>query len=570
MLNFTCTTIMMAALVACFNGGKIKITNQTEFDNLGKSIIQKLSKGERDINVKITPGTYFYIDNHVDLSGKNYPDAVVSISGRGATLIAKGVEHKSGEVLGNATLEHGFVKKSGENIDMWSGFMMADGLVEVVFEQQKLCRVKNSTYNRSDDVGEGMLQLTQWYSSRVYPIVKTEKGYIYFTASNLTKGWQGGWNVNNDYQFGRKYPRYRILSRKNKKTPFYECLATRFLVLGYGTMLRKVCVKGIRFCGNARDGEKPVISCLSPYGSVDIVDCDFIGMRSSRVISVGNKNEVTVENCSFSDCYENGVIASHQSQDVKIVGCVFSNMGIGWTNSFCVSCAGKSYYVADNDFQNFGYGAIALGFGYSNEKKNEISGIVEKNKITFTPDYKQYLAQYGLMDGGAIYLSTQNDHSVIRYNMIDNYIGAHGNHGIFCDDGALGFEIYGNVITNIDNGRCIAARRDASIEYVRNKKSKVHKTNINNVVRDNVMDGCYLFWGNEQANNGCVKGTNYLIAKGGKAPELDGGNYERSEDDVIIQAEGMLDCKVIVNRDEYHAISKSVEWKSLKTKIKRK
>jgi len=569
MFHAILSAVLLISAAPCFSNNHVRIASQEEFDNLGNTIIRMLSKGELEIRVSLAPGTYFYDDNHIDLSGKKYPNASIKIDGQKATLIAKGKRHAIGAV-NDCMPEHGFVTLSGENLELWDDAVEADGLVEVVSESQKLCRLKSKRYG-SGSAGDGMyIQLTQWYLSGIYPIVRTNNGYVYFTVSNLKGGYGGGWNINNDYQFGKILPRYRVFGNKVVKEPFYECTATRFLVLGYGTELDNVVVEGLRFCGNARAGEKPVIACLSPRCKVNIKGCEFVGMRSSRVISVGNKNKVTVEKCCFKECYEYGIIASHNASDTRIVDCVFSNMGLGWSNSFCVSCAGVNYYVANNDFQDFGYGAIACGFGYSNDKNNLISGVAEHNTLSFTPTYKTYMMQYGLMDGGAIYLSTQNDHSVIRYNTIDNYSGAYGNHGIFCDDGANGFEIYGNMITHIDNGRCIAARRDASIESEKNPKSKVLKTNVNNVVRDNIMDGSYLFWGNEQAGNGCVKGTNYLISSGDVAPKFEGGNFDRSTDDVFIQADGLEGGKLLVSRATYNRLSQSKEWNMLKKNIKRK
>lgn len=68
----------------------INVRDQKEFDELGNRINQFLSRGVKDINIIIAPSTFYYKDDHIDLSGKNYPESSIRIKGNGAKLVASG------------------------------------------------------------------------------------------------------------------------------------------------------------------------------------------------------------------------------------------------------------------------------------------------------------------------------------------------------------------------------------------------------------------------------------------------------------------------------------------------
>lgn len=95
------------------------------------------------------------------------------------------------------------------------------------------------------------------------------------------------------------------------------------------------------------------------------------------------------------------------------------------------------------------------------------------------------------MDSGAIYIFTQNDGAVIRNNYIHDYVGMKDNRGIFCDDGAYGFTITGNVIRNVPNSYSIDSRLCLNVET--QAGSVVKKVNYNNIIRNNRVDGPVRF-----------------------------------------------------------------------------
>ena len=419
------------------------------------------------------------------------------------------------------------------------------------------------------------IQITSWYQSYIYKINRIEGEYIYFTADNLAKGYREGWNVNNDYNYGKCYPRYRLANVQSEDNNFYisqdgveisgstrsiyECNATRFLVLGYETNLRWVEIDGVLFVGNSYDGEKGVFSFLSPHGRAVINNCQFKGIQSSRVISIGNKNNVSVLNCQFEDCSESGVISSLGTENTVVSNCKFVRCGTSMKNSFCVRCFGVDFLVSHNTFEDFGYSAIGIGCGYGNKRSSRISGVVDHNMLRYTDGYKKCKDQHTLMDGGAIYIFTQNDDTKIRYNYIDGYTGMKDNRGVFCDDGASNLKIYGNVITDIDNSYCIDSRRVASVE------TQVGPSNVGNLVYDNIVDGTIKIEGREVVGNGCEYGTNYFLVGLDKTKPINViNNVNITGEDIILNYTGEKRGKVGVSKTSYNRIKKSSNWDGMK------
>jgi hypothetical protein len=168
--------------------------------------------------------------------------------------------------------------------------------------------------------------------------------------------------------------------------------------------------------------------------------------------------------------------------------------------------------------------------------KQPCAGIIENNDLSYNQDYIDNIGNYGIMDGGAIYLATKNARSVVRYNHIHDFSGMKDNRGIFCDDGAYNIEIYGNVITGIVNSMCIDSRRVTFVERSETPESEIDKANVNIVIQDNTVDGSIRFEAHEDSNNGCTKGANYILpAKDGKMPKMSVKNVANPEDDIVLQ-----------------------------------
>jgi hypothetical protein len=111
------------------------------------------------------------------------------------------------------------------------------------------------------------------------------------------------------------------------------------------------------------------------------------------------------------------------------------------------------------------------------------------------------------------------------------------NRGIFCDDGASGFRIYGNVITGISNSFAIDARRTSALEL----KTSGRKVNVNNYVGNNVVEGPLRFEG-RLSGSACEKAFDYiLIPSGSVLPQNVISNVNVSGRDVRVNVSAIND-----------------------------
>lgn len=135
------------------------------------------------------------------------------------------------------------------------------------------------------------------------------------------------------------------------------------------------------------------------------------------------------------------------------------------------------------------------------------------------------------------------------------------NRGIFCDDGAYNFEIYGNLITNIANSYCIDSRRVAGVENSSSRGANVNRSNVNNHIYGNVVDGPIRFNAREGNDHGCLLGVNYFIVKDeasiihNEYSNLDSTGLEKS-----IVCRKSTNGKVYLGKSDYKGLKKDDSW----------
>ncbi|MBO6253034.1 MAG: right-handed parallel beta-helix repeat-containing protein, partial [Bacteroidaceae bacterium] len=419
----------------------------------------------------------------------------------------------------------------GRNLlPVWTEMKYAEGKVEVVDENAHLCRVKCNGLNdmREEELKNSYIRIPQWFVMNTYKISLIKDDYVYFVYRGLQKVAGVGWNVNYDcYYGGTENVRYSLcnvvdddkkvrISDDQVRLPegsnvMHECTSYQFLTIK-DCIFKSVNISGLKIIGNAW-----YMSYLINLENVisnrfKLKDCSFECMESD-VISIKSTPNVTIERCSFKNCYRGCVVSDINSQNTVVADCLFDKVGLDFENTASVKCQGSNYHIKNNTFRDFGYSAISLGYGKTRTESQEVSGVTEYNTIEFTKDYVEKFKTSMLMDGGAIYVMTQNDKCVIRYNIITRYTGMKDNRGIFCDDGAYNVEICGNVITGIENSYCIDSRRVASVEKNGSRGNNVTRTNVNNRIYDNIVDGVIRFEPHEGDDNGCLFGPNYVVSR---------------------------------------------------------
>lgn len=566
----------------------IVVRTQSDFDQLTESLVAAFKSDANDIYVKLLPGHYEADDNHIKLIEIDAPKTRLHIRGHNTIVVPKGKTYRNGEEYeGRFDIDNSWMYREND-VETWSHVRYADGLVEILDPKTKECRIKSfEPFPKIMDYDNAYILITHWYLSSVYKINKIEGKYIYFIANDLAESHhKSGYNINDDFNYGQVNPRYKLCNVETEDDCLRiangkVCLPSGITSVREGSTHRYISItdcrfrsielSGIKFLGNKGKKSSAAISLKNVNcESTRIQGCEFFGFRSDVISSKSSRN-VIIENNVFSDCYFSGIRSDNGCESTNIKSNSFSCMGKRMTNSFCIVCRGTNYLIQENTLVDYGYGGIGVGVWYKSPKKNKCSGIVEHNDLRYSKDYVADIANHAIMDGGAIYLWTKNDSSVIRYNYISNFSGVKSNRGIFCDDGAYNYQLIGNVITGIANCYCIDARRVAKVQEVNTSGTGIDKSNINVVMKDNIVDGEILFVGNEIADNGCVMGDIYLLqSENTELPKSIIKDVSVVGENVVLNYTGKKDKYVGISSKSLRQIKHSSVWDGVKSYIVRK
>lgn len=501
----------------------IKVRNQHEFEGLNEAIAQAIDAGRTSISIKIGRGTYRFKENHVTLKDVHQNVAI--------TIVGK-----------KAVLTSCSDLREADNTP-WQEMVQMDDIIQVIDKDKKLCKIPfPNQWNEETRRAMARIQVTQWFRAPVYDVEKIDAQGIYFIAKELE--WDNnygrkGYNVNYDYLYLGKNPRFRLYDKRKSVAAMASC----FLKVE-NTEGVTIDLSGISFKGN-KSGQPLIAMSNVETQQVYIHNCTFERIHGN-VGNFSNVNNVTFDQNIVRNSDGHEVRFVKNCGIVRVTNNFFENCGQAIGNTFCVTCWESSYYIAHNTFRDFGYGAIGVGVWHGFTKEYPSKGIIEHNEIYFTPTYFSEVWKHTLMDSGAIYTWTQNDEVIIRYNYIHDYSGAGDNRGMFCDDGACNLKIYGNVVLNTPNCYSIDARRSKD-------QHEGFTNNANNFMAYNVVDGCVRFQGYGDEERHCVKGANYVI-EGDTTVENKFENLETSIEDVAVQ--------------RVQDVKKFKELKNFKVKIK--
>ena len=468
----------------------IYVNSQYEFDALVKNIEAAVKGGADIVNVEIAKGTFYFRNRQIELSNHQWDSVVINIHGN-ETLLAP-------------------YDTALRDTSLPSPLQQTDRLIEITDENKKLCRLHltDTPPAIDNELEEMRITITQWFKSITYKVERISEEWVYFTAGDLSYNDSFKChNVNLDYGYSLRkngsgvMPRYRLESDRNSRGEACRLLSINGCTLGSFTL------SGVSVQGNKDTTADYLVYINNSYAdSITLHNCHFQGIRSSVIQAQGCSN-LHVSNNTFQDCYRGGLFANY-CEGTVIVNNEFINMGLACNNNYCIRVSGKNYYVAHNRLVDFGYGGIAVGTWWKGDKRMEEVGVVEHNTLCYSAPYFVNIAKRGLMDRGAIYIYTQNDDVEVRYNFIHDYTGMCDNRGIFCDDGACHFQLYGNVIVNTPNGYSIDSRYTPNV--VKDPQSKTQVINTDNHIYDNVIDGGLRFEGREEESD-CTLGENIVL-----------------------------------------------------------
>lgn len=546
----------------------LHINTQNDFDALQANLETAFKNASGSIIVKFGKGPFYFKDEHIYLKNITRKDVSLCFQGNETKIISAGHSFRKGDrYVGVFSPDNVYLDAEWNDVPIWGKMYQSDSLVEIIDKETGLCRIHSSELSipNQGQFTNAFLQLTEWYMSGIYHIDSIKGQDIYFIAHDLKPGayTYGNYNVNYDYTVAKCYPRFRLCNipsesaifvehNKTVNSSFYECQSATFMRI-YGSNFKTLDIRDIDFHGNAGGGMLFRLLGVSTTDGIHFQDCGFYGIKSIAVYLMNTSN-TRIENCTFADCYGDAILATHRVKNTTVVNNRFINVCKGLNNTFAIHCQSAEYYIAGNTIIDYGYGGIGVGEGAGTEYYG--SGIVEKNTLFYTDTYAEEAKKRSLIDGGAIYLWPNHNRTIVRYNRIHNYSGAAANRGIYCDDGAFGFSVYGNVITDVSNSNYIDSRMIPL--------SNTIPTNTNNLVMFNILSGKYKFEG-RPGDNGCVKGQNIILSKDGSRPHnIVVNNINEIEDDYQLTYKYKRGLTIVVDRKSGRELKKLPFYREIK------
>lgn len=520
--------LVLSFLSLCFFSSKAltveHITSQRDFQHIRQKIIKAADSGENEIRFVFDGNLNLcFASNQLDLSGLHYPNTSLSFLGNGAVLTGKGYTEESWTCPFRA---EGKIKRSGRK----------DG--EFIISSSELPKTGRFSH----------ILVTEWYQSRIYRVNEIKDGIIYIEADSLDQ-------LNMDLRYSGEPARLKLLA-KGSSAPSYDdgdLNKAGRLISTYGSAFASIVIENLHFKNNSNTGVTLLDFTDILISGIVIRNCEFSGIHSD-IVHISGANGFSFENNHVHHCYRSGVLSDNKSPNTRVTGNCFEDCGLSLDMCSCVDCCGTDYYVADNVFRNFGSRAVSAGVYFTSRGEFKSSGIIENNLIYYNRTWVDTPSEYTLMDSGAVYLTSFSDNVVVRFNRIYDYVGMKDNRGIFCDDGASGFSIYGNVVTGIANSYAIDARRTPSIEA----RSGGRRVNVNNYIGYNVLEGAVRFEG-RLAGTSCTKDPNYVLqAKGSILPGNDISSVKQSGRDITLNVREIKDGVVILSPSSFRRIRR---WK---------
>lgn len=482
----------------------IRISSQEEFSTLGTEILRQLKEGEKDIDVSFIPGTYYYPEELISIICVDAPESNLRIDGNGSFFIGEGKLCRNGDDAGKYHFRTGWTDAvSGMPSDMRGPVRLSrfypipTNLACTSFRLPT--REKDLSEEEAEDV---YVIVTQWYKGVIYKVDKIRNGWIYYheTEPSLTK-----WYT--ELRFGRCLPRYQMLNRPEggicirggrlkSERELYRSDASNFI------RVRSSCLASLSFRNCNFDGNEGRESLMFFHSfeadSISLTNCRLRGIRGEG-ISLYN-----TDNFRFSHCYATGIYGSvlfidYLCSDIKLTDNVFRDNALSFSNDAVVLCMAEDMLIEGNYFEDFTYSAISVGTHYSYDSGEVTSGFVRNNEVCHTSSFSTHPMR-SIIDGGAIYVFTQNKNLVICENYIHDIGGHHGIRGILCDDGVNNVSIIDNLVLNIEDSYPIDLRKYEKVK--RMPRSTVKGSNHHNRIVGNIVDAkCRLYVRKDEADS---------------------------------------------------------------------
>ena len=472
--------ILITLLTVAANAGTISVNSQQDFDALSGKIVDAIKQGERDIIVNINVKELTFADKQVSLKSIKQPEVSIAIHGNGVRIVSKGRMVKE---LKDPSLMY---LKNGGYYNPWTPFRQLDDTISVTDLTSHQCRIKTSARNKKDAHPQHQyINYTCWYTSRTSPVTRVGRNWIEFDGGDWAVPQKGHfYNVNMDYSYAKKYPRYRLFGTERLAEEVYQCEASTLLNLSYCD-LRSFSIDGINVTGS---------SCNGPLIMVDLCKAHSILITNSTFRCIGGSILIDRKSTNVSFTHNRvdtfmgyGIQSEAGSTGTRVTNNTFTNCTLGMEIGFAIQMRSDGFLVSQNTITDFCFGAIGAGIWGGTTTDSKCRGVISDNEIYLSATYLSDLMQHTLMDSGAIYTWTRCDGVTISNNYIHDISGIRDNRGIFCDDGTRNVTVTGNRIERIHNSY------DIDLRWCDTYKEKVPDHNTGNTVKDNNTTGRVRF-----------------------------------------------------------------------------
>lgn len=280
----------------------------------------------------------------------------------------------------------------------------------------------------------------------------------------------------------------------------------------------KVEINNLMIIGGAKFG-------IANSASIKISQCEMTNVGGGGIYN-DNGGVAYVDQCVFHDFLTSAAWNEHYPVTssmpyMEVTRSEFKNFGHYGTNVHAVRSNGKAY-IARNEFVDTNYSAILIGRPNCDVVNNLPSNLVEYNYIHYTQEWIDKRKVLGLQDSGDIYISTNNELAIIRFNRIIGTGGIGGinekkkNNAIYADDGAYNVKIYGNVISGTENYFDIDCRDGSKKGEIKRTIPLSEHVSTNNYIAYNICDGYLRMQENmndEISQTGCQFLNNFIVPR---------------------------------------------------------
>lgn len=580
----------------------IVISNQKQFDQLLfpgylEKIINGLEEGE-NISITFKKGTYYTDGQSISLKNVNKPSNSLYVKTEGDvriinakkdvirttkdnkgkfsaqyytgyTVLSKFIEGKKIYYLTNSIYNNGHIYSIDDKITFSEDPYIVDADYGVEYKIKCNFPISDRSKEECKDMWMGRTQSYWIYEEKVSHI---SDGYIYFYSHS--------YNINEEYSTNKHYGRFYLINYddtisnnevliKNdrlythKKASLHQSTDS-YLFIIENCHLNSFIVRDVHLTFGG------MINCsnTSFTGALTIYNNEFTSCW--RECTFESSDNIIVYNNTFKDCqggvsYRNvntipgntqkyasgkGSIEGRNCNNFYIVKNYLKNCGLYSSNSHLIEAHNThKFYIADNIILDFPYSAITVGDGVVTTPRGKDYGIIERNEISQTEEYKKNGINYLLGDGGPIYVYGKTSRTIIRHNYVHDVTGSHWYHGIYLDGATSNTFVYGNMVVGVSTLYPSQYAESIELQLADWVSNEMPEYNTNNRCLYNIVDGDIRYLGRYDRTT--LAGSNIFIMHG-KRPQKDAKGAVVEKDSYI---KGSVDNGIVhIQKSDFEAL----------------